>query len=106
MATKKRRNNAAFLDVQGDLFLHFSLKSCVVSARGFVTTHIDGGIGSGTLDRNVFASRGRGDQQQITSSSLNSNRLNSLNVSRQRVRGLIRNFTSGAGTIDNSKQQT
>ena len=64
----------------------FYFQSCVVSARGFTTAPLD------VSDRSIFASRGRGESDSV-SSSLDNSRLNALNVARQRVRGLIRNFT-------------
>ena len=70
----------------GFLITFFLFQSCVVSARGFTTAPVD------VSDRSVFASRGRGSSEPL-SSPLDNSRLNTLNVNRQRVRGLIRNFT-------------
>ena len=45
-------------------------------------------------DQSVFASRGRGKPSESTQQSqLDNSRLNTLQINRQRVRGLIRNFT-------------
>ena len=48
-------------------------------------------------DQSVFASRGRGKPSESSQSQLDNSRLNTLQINRQRVRGLIRNFT-GPGT--------
>ena len=44
-------------------------------------------------DQSVFASRGRGKPSESSQSQLDNSRLNTLQINRQRVRGLIRNFT-------------
>lgn len=73
------------------------LKSCVVSARGFTTAPLD------VSDRSVFTSRGRGSlrgsetstsrSSEPLSSPIDNSRISTFNLNRQRVRGLIRNFT-------------